>query len=132
MRISDWNSDVCSSDLGSRSRRGRAPAGGGAGRALAGRRTPRTVDARRLYGFTGLRILRLRDGPGGLGAGGRRLARTGVRQTHPMSSLRGEQRRSNPSFVRVRKSVVAGKSVSVRLDLGGRCILKKTTPTKTS
>src|SRR3546814_18147290 len=73
MRISDWSSDVCSSDLadGGRQPRGEQPRTG----------AQRAADA---------------AGPDHFGRG-----------------------------ARDRKSVVAGKSVSVRVDLGGRRILKK-------
>src|SRR3546814_15219556 len=76
MRISDWSSDVCSSDL--------LRAGG--------------------------RRDRRRDAPGQRrGAAPRRRGRR----------LRRGRRRTD------RKSVVSGKSVSVRVDLGGRRIIKK-------
>src|SRR3546814_20602414 len=77
MRISDWSSDVCSSDL-------RAGAG-------------RPVQARRLHRRRTV-------------CAGRARQRAGRRH-----------RRCPPD----RKSVVEGKSVSVRVDLGGRRILKK-------
>src|SRR3546814_16647973 len=35
------------------------------------------------------------------------------------------QSRADPGFLRARKSVVSGKRVSVRVDLGGRRIIKK-------
>src|SRR3546814_11351148 len=90
MRISDWSSDVCSSDLG---RRVAAP--------RIGDRRDRLVDRARYVE---------RDDPRPmLGAG------------EPFGALRvgDDQRRLD------RKSVVAGKSVSVRVDLGGRRIIKK-------
>src|SRR3546814_20424961 len=85
MRISDWSSDVCSSDLSAP----RAPA------------KPHII----LLPFT-------------------------VRRTnYSLSFLRGyRSRRCNRCDLRWgdRKSVVWGKSVSVRLDLGGRRIIKTT------
>src|SRR3546814_18367614 len=77
MRISDWSSDVCSSDL-----------------------------------------------PGRLAAGADRLAR------HRGGMGRRHRRRvpglaAVPGGHRDRKSVVLGKSVSVRVDVGGRRIIKK-------
>src|SRR3546814_13232258 len=87
MRISDWSSDVCSSDL-----RGR----GGLRRALF------------LYAV----------GPRGRGAGARRGRR------------RRARRDDGPGLRKDRKSVVEGKSVSVRVDLGGRRIIKKKKHTK--
>src|SRR3546814_13602130 len=90
MRISDWSSDVCSSDLHVRchsrhpDRRGRH------------RPRDRRCDARRPRRPEGA----LRMGP---------------------PDRRPRRRAAD------RKSVVSGKSVSVRVDLGGRRILKKKT-----
>src|SRR3546814_18167394 len=78
MRISDWSSDVCSSDLTCSGR----PAG---------------------------------------------ESRCTVSGTRP-SAMRGVSARTNNSCsftARDRKSVVQGKSVSVRVDLGGRSTIKK-------
>src|SRR3546814_17760924 len=92
MRISDWSSDVCSSDLPVRRRFGGArrgdalPGGGAAGLGRA---------AGRCRG-------RGRSGGGALGGG-----------LHPPD----------------RKSVAEGKSVSVRVDIGGRRSIKKQTTT---
>src|SRR3546814_7994480 len=85
MRISDWSSDVCSSDLVE-------------GRRLQGGEDPRAgrIDAR---------------------AGGVALAQEGRQRLH----LVALQVIADPD----RKSVVSGKSVSVRVDLGGRRIIKK-------
>src|SRR3546814_15060278 len=96
MRISDWSSDVCSSDLLSRLRRLRTLG-------------CRTLRCRRLQHRLGHRCR------GGCGFSGRSLDR----------DLNG------PGFDRQedRKSVVSGKSVSVRVDLGGRRIIKKKTQT---
>src|SRR3546814_20314653 len=82
MRISDWSSDVCSSDLGKRGN-------GGV------RRRPETVTMRRFATSGGTAgVPSRRQGP---------------------DALEREDR----------KSVVKGKSVSVRVDLGGRRIIKK-------
>src|SRR3546814_20096028 len=98
MRISDWSSDVCSSDL-------RPLAGkGGAGDALH----------RREIEGTGIVL----DQPGGV---------QGVFR-HEVLLLRLQpQRRQGAGAVDAadRKSVVEGKSVSGRVDLGGRSIIKK-------
>src|SRR3546814_15583299 len=107
MRISDWSSDVCSSDLGdARGRRGagvegearrrgdRARARGGGGGAGGPRRAPRAQS-------------RLCPGPQRLAEGG------------PGRASGGRRRRAE------RKSVVAGKGGSVRVDLGGRRTHKK-------
>src|SRR3546814_14010207 len=92
MRISDWSSDVCSSDL----------AGGAAPRLPGG-----TDDG----------------GPHAAGGTGTpHLDRR--RETLSARSLswgRAAERAAGPD----RKSVVKGKSVSGRVDLGGRRILKK-------
>src|SRR3546814_14541206 len=99
MRISDWSSDVCSSDLG-------LAAGDDAydQRVLAavadvldlGHREIEQVD---------------RVDPG----------HPGLPTAHCGTSLRAP----TESFAPDRKSVVSGKSVSVRVDLGGRRIIKK-------
>src|SRR3546814_19360312 len=88
MRISDWSSDVCSSDLN----QPREPPK----RKTRGCRHPRTLacSIRRRNDF------RRRSGA-----------------FHPQAA-------SSP-FAADRKSVVEGKSVSVRVDLGGRRIIKK-------
>src|SRR3546814_19128515 len=85
MRISDWSSDVCSSDLGSSACRNR---------------------------------------PNWRGTGGRnwlpdpRRRRTDAETRHGLDRCR-------PPAPADRKSVVEGKSVSVRVDIGGRRIIKK-------
>src|SRR3546814_17959232 len=79
MRISDWSSDVCSSDLFGRRRLG-----------------PSMVD---------------RGEPAQPGF---------TEQGH----VDAESQRAKPG-IGDRKSVVSGKSVSVRVDLGGRRIIKK-------
>src|SRR3546814_17705206 len=80
MRISDWSSDVCSSDL----------PGAGAAAAGDGERQAAVAPGPRLRASAGL--------------------------GHRRSGDAGD-----------RKSVVSGKSVSVRVDLGGRRIIKKKT-----
>src|SRR3546814_20418163 len=88
VRISDWSSDVCSSDLvqpGDR-RAGQGPSGA-------------------------------RDRCAGRDHGPRRR-----RRRYPLSPAQPAQ---GSGGVGDRKSVVSGKSVSVRVDLGGRRILQK-------
>src|SRR3546814_15043543 len=92
MRISDWSSDVCSSDL-------HAPVG--AASAAPTGIASATADARHRWitAWRAPRPLRRSSAP-----------RPAVAQREPD-----------------RKSVVEGKSVSVRVDLGGRRIIKKKT-----
>src|SRR3546814_17012144 len=85
MRISDWSSDVCSSDLEQQ--------GAAGGRDQEQQQRP----CRR----------------GGYGEGKHRIGQQG----DP-----GDRQSAVPQD---RKSVVQGKSVSVRVDLGGRRIIKK-------
>src|SRR3546814_15636235 len=95
MRISDWSSDVCSSDL------------------------PNLQP----------KYLGSPQSPVGI----QRKRRRGLLQ-HPATDLAGtlrsgisQRRRTRQDFRAFldRKSVVSGKSVSVRVDLGGRRIIKK-------
>src|SRR3546814_17120395 len=99
MRISDWSSDVCCSDLV------RRHAGSGALRRNAG------ADLRR--------DCRKRQNDQGSGATDRAEQELAYHRT----ILRGDRRESRSR--KDRKSVVEGKSGSVRVDLGGRRIIKK-------
>src|SRR3546814_17623095 len=90
MRISDWSSDVCSSDL-HRSDTGRASVDGHDHRH---RYTPRVTDS---------------EAPA---------------QRRPGTWRRGADTRAG-CHLRDRKSVGEGKRVAVRVDLGGRRIIKK-------
>src|SRR3546814_8433977 len=89
MRMSDWSSDVCSSDL-------------------------QYVDGA-FHSGGGLRFTRTRCG------------KRAASRSRPVSSLWlsaiSDNASGKPSADR--KSVVSGKSVSVRVDLGGRRIIKK-------
>src|SRR3546814_12798254 len=104
MRISDWSSDVCSSDL----------------------RPPRRSAGPRRRPGRGLRPSPRRPCPRDVPCVRASLGPTGS-YTHTTR----ENRVAAPAGFRKdgaeRKSVVAGKSVSVRVDLGGRRIIKKTT-----
>src|SRR3546814_18769320 len=96
MRISDWSSDVCSSDLAS----GNDP------------RSPRNATIpRRRADAARVRNTRPRSWSG--------CARTGAGAAGIAAKARPASRRED------RKSVVEGKSGSVRVDLGGRRIIKK-------
>src|SRR3546814_16601473 len=101
MRISDWSSDVCSSDLDRRKpflhQRRPAPMGG------------------RLAAIENA-ALRQQEGSH---AHARRAAGACRSRAQKAESGRGHL------AVRDRKSVVEGKSVSVSVALGGRCTIKK-------
>src|SRR3546814_12022382 len=99
MRISDWSSDVCSSDL-------------------IGLRQPR-----RLFGHIG-QARSLPVIPAKAGIHEHRLFRTGTAVFMDPRLRGGDGRLDNPLD---RPRVVSGKSVSVRVDLGGRRIIKKKT-----
>src|SRR3546814_18828031 len=99
MRISDWSSDVCSSDL---------------------QRIHRVYHVRRQAGgFGPLRGRRHSSGPGSepLVIGDIAMSITAERKTALVQEYGTHEGD--------RKSVVWGKRVSVRLDLGGRRIFKK-------
>src|SRR3546814_16340056 len=95
MRISDWSSDVCSSDL--RHRR------------------DQLSEAAARCDATGDRIVTLRP----------------LSSYHPPPGRRAPRRPVRRSLLGDRKRVVSGKSLSVRVDLGGRRILKKKNKTTT-
>src|SRR3546814_12644666 len=107
MRISDWSSDVCSSDAGLRSadavgdgaRLDRRRVGRAAARGGAAARHSLSAD---------------RDGDGDRGRPTRRALAAGLAGADLVAGDRGD-----------RKSVGWGKSVSVRVDVGGRRIIKK-------
>src|SRR3546814_12924203 len=106
LRISDWSSDVCSSDL-VRPRRRAPPCKAVAG-AHVGARWPKPE--------TGIRY---------------ETGQCRQRPKHPEPPHRheGPHSPSVRSAARTtdRKSVVSGKSVSVRVDLGGSRLIKKNT-----
>src|SRR3546814_16063178 len=102
MRISDWSSDVCSSDLA----------------VPPGRTATGTVD-RVMIRATGDSWVQVRDAQGA--ALFTRVLREGdVYRVPEQSGLRLATGNAGD-----RKSVVSGKRVSVRVDLGGRRIIKK-------
>src|SRR3546814_14728320 len=115
MRISDWSSDVCSSDLRRRAHRSRQP-GAGFPVSLRSRATDRPQAVRR--------DPRTRRYAGRIVSAPRRgiARRAAVRDAFavPQGRLAAMPPRAGD-----RKSGVQGKSVSVRVDLGGRRILKK-------
>src|SRR3546814_15847043 len=127
MRISDWSSDVCSSDLGAFCvQAARASARGSSSSVLFMPGTP----------CGGMLPTRGRAGrgcsAGGRGDGGHQQQQRRA-QRHAVHGERGEAVRldvAQQPFDRDeggedRKSVVSGRSGSVRVDLGGRRILKK-------
>src|SRR3546814_11789795 len=98
MRISDWSSDVCSSDLREEATRMRGRDTGKPAGSCRHSRVPRDAASRRLLG--------MRGGNPGTPAHARATARVpGL----PLLARR----------VRERPSGVQGKSVSVRVDTGG-------------
>src|SRR3546814_13989763 len=99
MRISDWSSDVCSSDLAARNMQGLRSVGEIEDRAYA----------------------KLGEGVSPNGASRPRLPLTQLRPTGPRRARPEDQLGS----LRDRKSAGWGKRVSVRVDLGGRRILQK-------
>src|SRR3546814_20283596 len=119
MRISDGSSDVCSSDLGghaARRQRARTPLGRAHGPQFP------------------VQTLRRGNGDRSLGAGGRgpfhgdHLHAQDNAGTARAGKGGGPGRRRRQSPLRPRrdrKSVVEGKRVSVRVNLGGRRIIKK-------
>src|SRR3546814_15053755 len=102
MRISDWSSDVCSSDLQGRP---------GAGRPGAGARQAGGLPGGEEKALACLERCRHRRGRG------RDLEEPVAGCRRQDLAVRGPRTD--------RQSVVSGKSVSVRVDLGGRRILKK-------
>src|SRR3546814_11951967 len=109
MRISDWSSDVCSSDLG---RAHAAPPPPAPPRHRPPRSSPAPPCRRR------------RRAVGGYGGRRRRSGSCwawGIGSFPPLPCQRGKRGPGPPD----RKSVVEGKSVSVRVDLVGRRIIKK-------
>src|SRR3546814_11551458 len=128
MRISDWSSDVCSSDLGVRAGffRGLDVVDRDAGVVRARARehehpAPRLIGA----GAHDAKVFVLRHR--------RRLAGGAARHQRRRSFGDLPFDEIAKGFLREidRKSVVEGKSVSVRVDLGGRLIIKKKKKTKT-
>src|SRR3546814_16377025 len=106
MRISDWSSDVCSSDLPPAWRGVRLGVRERWSRAESARRGPVYLQRHRPDPECGDRGIRFGVCPG---------------------NLRTAPSRQGSSQTRDRKSVVKGKSVSVRVDLGGSRIIKKKT-----
>src|SRR3546814_14355400 len=104
MRISDWSSDVCSSDLRSL---------GEHDARLPGDVRRQEQVFQRLAGFLGGLVV---DQLGKLEVGAH-IGPVGHRAVD-MAEMALQRRQD-------RKSVVSGKSVSVRVDLGGRRLIKK-------
>src|SRR3546814_21174210 len=114
MRISDWSSDVCSSDLkdlavGLKERAER----------IGGARGPFVIAIGGRRGG----ICRGHRGPGFGADAGIIVAGELLRLGRHVEILPSRWRRRIDA--RARKSVVSGKSVSVRVDLGGRRHIKK-------
>src|SRR3546814_14592672 len=110
MRISDWSSDVCSSDLsdyllsGAITNSINVPS---ISAEEAPKLTPYAVLAQQLGSFAG------------------QLTEDGIEEV--TLEYEGDVANMNTRVLTDRKSVVEGKSVSVRVDIGGRRIIKKKT-----
>src|SRR3546814_3448304 len=91
MRISDWSSDVCSSDLLHRADRGRSF------------RAPALLRARRVDANAGLRQRPAaeRDGRQPRAQDGRRLARLQRRRLRALRAVEGNARREGPELPRL-------------------------------
>src|SRR3546814_19184115 len=98
MRISDWSSDVCSSDL----------------------IQPHLPIRLPCYDFTPVM-----DHSVGVVLLAVRLTPSGATHSHGVTGGVYKARERIHRGIADRKSVVSGKSVSVRVDLGGRRIIKK-------
>src|SRR3546814_12331979 len=122
MRISDWSSDVCSSDLIPAFRHSACKAADaipiGQVKRRDGGAAPRCMDA----------FLDLFQTSGSAGGDDDMRARAsqgfGDRRPAATACTSNEGQFSSTGFL-VRKSVVSGKSVAVRVDLGGRRTIKK-------
>src|SRR3546814_17234318 len=101
MRISDWSSDVCSSDLAAM------------GRAVA--ESKRADELRRKAASVGTAGISSEDPEAG-----EKIADTVVR----LEAKQARMKAANAAIRKDRKSVVEGKSVSVRVDLGGSRSIK--------
>src|SRR3546814_14064822 len=116
MRISDWSSDVCSSDLILHIVAAQKPQNE-AQAALAAQTAATHILTMKV-------AKRVADYPHDtrMIAAYAKLARASATQFETMAVLKGK-RRSTRQKITERKSVVKGKSVSVRVNLGGRRIL---------
>src|SRR3546814_17225329 len=127
MRISDWSSDVCSSDLIVRQ-------GAMVGFVLEGTVAIELHFLKQVSGGAGLGFMsvvlvgRHRKSPSSDSHASRGLRGDAQRQAERdrTAPLGARPERSGGWRAGDRKSVVSGKSVSVRVDLGGRRIIKKT------
>src|SRR3546814_11624426 len=110
MRISDWSSDVCSSDLGNM----------GAPMAEYLLKAGYTLSAHDLNEVAVRRLVEL---------GGRAAfsAYDAATEADLVITMLPNDAIVNAIYQGDRKSVVKGKSVSVRVDLGGRRLIKKKT-----
>src|SRR3546814_12737031 len=118
MRISDWSSDVCSSDLGA-----------AGGRSCGGAQVEPVPDLdERGYQIAHHRFVMRRAGREAQPFGAAR--HRGIVDRLDVDAVFGEQHVAallglDRIADQERKSVVEGKSVSVRVDLGGRRVIKK-------
>src|SRR3546814_18367636 len=126
MRISDWSSDVCSSDLerplcvnSAASLNAALPA-----RAITSLATP---DNERNNVSSPPNVRGTRAGRGSTTFNPNCLASSYAKPVAPILGMEGPPVAITSAGAEDRKSVVSGKSVSVRVDLGGRRIIQKKT-----
>src|SRR3546814_14778880 len=111
-RISDWSSDVCSSELPARGRGAPfvEPRAQRVGRQRQVETRVEAVPVERGDGVVQLRVERV-------------VVRKAHRRALPVGPREAGRRGGERQRRRDRKSVVEGKSVSVRVDLGGRRLI---------
>src|SRR3546814_18849802 len=107
MRISDWSSDVCSSDL-------------------LDALVPTLQNLKALQGLQFLHVV-TRKGQGYKLAEADPVLYHGPGKFDPAVGIQQGQPSARKTFTQDRKSVVSGKSVPVRVDLGGRRLSQKKT-----
>src|SRR3546814_12851356 len=124
MRISDWSADLCSSDLQLLALLSEISGKFGPQRLARPRKPHRHAYRRRHVEGMDDQSRPSEDGRSGPG----RTVAGGAGRGISLEQLR--HRRGRPGFLD-RKSVVSGTRVSVRVDLGGRRIIKKKKKKKT-
>src|SRR3546814_20983851 len=116
MRISDWSSDVCSSDLN---------CAHGGGCTVSSDQVARIDSDRNSHGTNNITSDSIDSDSATTNSRHTAVSIMPCPRTASPSTRRRSRRRA--ASAPDRKSVVSGKSVSVRVDLGGRRIIKKKT-----